>query len=134
MGIFDALTTAVTGMQAQSYPLTPAHDPNVPRSELLDPANFSANPLVGPPSAAKIIGTGATLLPDAAATVTGTQVLPGGMTNAGNFTINGATVTITAGMTPAQVLNAINTAAPTGMVLPPTTDATGHLVLQSTDA
>jgi flagellar hook protein FlgE len=117
-----------------SYPLTPSHDPNVARSELIDPANFSANPLVGPPSAAKIIGTGASLLPDAAASVTGTQVLPAGMTNGGNFTINGATVTISSGMTPAQVLNAINTAAPPGMVLPPTTDATGHIVLQSTDA
>ena len=28
-----------------SYPLTPAHDTNVPRSELLSPANFSANPV-----------------------------------------------------------------------------------------
>src|SRR3954468_3074334 len=45
-----------------SYPLTPSHDTSVPRSELLDPANFSANPVAGAPGPAKITGTGATLL------------------------------------------------------------------------
>lgn len=117
-----------------SYPLTPGHDTNVAKSELLDPANFTANPLVGPPSAAKIIGTGGALAPDAAAKVTGTQVLPGAMTNSGAFTINSTTVNITAGMTPAQVVSAINAAAPAGLALPVALDATGHLVLNSTDA
>lgn len=117
-----------------SYPLTPTHDVNVPKSELLDPANFSANPLVGPPSAAKIIGTGGALLPDAPATVTATQVLPTTMTNSGAFTINSTTVNITAGMTPTQVVSAINTAAPTGITLPVALDGTGHIVLNSTNA
>src|SRR5215204_5052285 len=73
-----------------SYPLTAGHDTDIPRSELLNPANFIANPLAGPPSAAKITGIGAALLPDAAATVTGTAVLPAGIVNAGTLTINGS--------------------------------------------
>ena len=44
-----------------SYPSTPGHDSNVAASELLNPANFSANPVAGSPSPAKIIGAGATL-------------------------------------------------------------------------
>src|SRR5690242_4939801 len=42
-----------------SYPLTPAHDTNVPRSELLNPADFSANPIAVPPQAANLTGYGA---------------------------------------------------------------------------
>src|SRR3954468_7920804 len=55
-----------------SYPSTPGHDVNVPRSELLDPTNFAANPLAGAPTPAKITGTGATLSADAVAVTTGT--------------------------------------------------------------
>jgi flagellar hook protein FlgE len=118
-----------------SYPLTSGHDVNVPKSELLDPANFIANPLAGSPAAAKITGTGAALLPDAAAKITGTTILPNAMINGGTFTINGSgNITITVGMTQAQVLSAINAAAPAGLVLPPTQDAAGHLVLSSTTA
>jgi flagellar hook protein FlgE len=118
-----------------SYPLTPGNDPNIPGSELLNPANFIANPLAGSPAAARITGTGATLLPDAGAKITGTTVLPSAMANAGSFTINGsANINITVGMTPAQVLAAINAAAPAGLALPPTQDATGHLVLTSSNA
>jgi flagellar hook protein FlgE len=118
-----------------SYPLTTGHDKDIAGSELLNPANFIANPLAGPPQAAKITGIGATLSPDAAATVTGTAVLPGAIVNAGTLTINGsAAINITAGMTPAQVINAIDTAAPPGLVVPPTLDASGRLVLTSADA
>jgi flagellar hook protein FlgE len=118
-----------------SYPLTNGADADIPGSELLNPANFIANPLAGPPSAAKITGIGAALSPDAAATVTGTAVLPGTMTNAGSLTINGsAAINITVGMTPAQVLAAIDAAAPAGLVVPTTLDATGHVVLTSSDA
>src|SRR3954452_6272506 len=91
-----------------NYPLTTHHDVNVPGSELIDPATFSASPVAGSPSAAKITGFGATLSPDAAAKLTGTQILPGAMVNAGTFTINGQNVAITAGMTPTQVLTEIN--------------------------
>ena len=45
-----------------SYPLTTDHNTAVPGSELLNQANFSANPVAGVPAAAKIIGSGATLV------------------------------------------------------------------------
>jgi flagellar hook protein FlgE len=54
-----------------SYPLTPDHDVDVPRSELLNPTTFSANPIAGAPTAAKITGAGAQLA-DILAEVTGT--------------------------------------------------------------
>src|SRR3954463_12036684 len=91
-----------------SYPLTSARDINVPGSELIDPKTFSASPIAGAPAPAKITGFGATLVGDANAKLTGTQVLPGGMVNSGTFTIDGQNVNILAGMTPAQVLIAIN--------------------------
>jgi len=118
-----------------SYPLTPSHDTDIPGSELLNPANFIANPLAGPPQAAKITGIGAALSPDAPAAVTGTTVLPPNMTNAGSLTINGsAAINITAGMTPAQVLAAIDAIAPAGLVVPTTLDSSGHITLASTNA
>jgi flagellar hook protein FlgE len=118
-----------------SYPLTSGHDVNIPRSELLDPSNFIANPLVGPASAAQITGTGATLFPDAPAKITASTPLPGAIINAGSFTINGSgPINITAGMNAAAVKAAINAAAPPGLVIPVTQDGTGHLQLQSVDA
>jgi len=91
-----------------SYPQTTAHDANVVGSELINPNTFSANPVAGSPSPAAITGFGAALKPDADASLTGTQVLPGNTVNAGSFTINGRTVNIVAGMTPTQVLAEIN--------------------------
>jgi len=115
------------------YPLTPAHDTSVLGSELLNPVGYSANPLAIPPQAAQIIGSGAAILPDAVAVVTGTQVLPsGGLVNADTFSINGQAINLTAGMTPAQVRDAINTAAPAGVTA--SLDGTSHLVLTSADA
>jgi flagellar hook protein FlgE len=93
-----------------NYPLTPDHDTDIQGSELIDPATYSANPVAGAPAPAKITGFGATLSADASAKITGTQIVPGTMTNGGTFTINGQNVTIQAGMTPAQVLIAINAA------------------------
>ena len=58
-----------------SSPTTADSSSNVPGSNLLNPIGFTANPLVGAPAAAKITGTGATLLPDAAAVGTGTVTL-----------------------------------------------------------
>ena len=55
-----------------SQPKTPKTQPGVPGSELLNPADFAASPVAGAPQAAKINGTGATLLADAPATGTGT--------------------------------------------------------------
>jgi flagellar hook protein FlgE len=91
-------------------PKTNDYDADVPDSELLNPAAFSANPLALPPQAARIIGFGSTLLPDAAVTLNGTAVLPGTLVNTGTFTINGTPVNLTAGMTPANVEAAIDAA------------------------
>jgi flagellar hook protein FlgE len=118
-----------------SFPLTNAFDEDIPGSELLNPANFIANPLAGPPQAAKITGIGASLSADAPAEILGSAVLPANMSEAGSFTINGgAAINITAGMTPAQVVAAINAAAPPGVDLPVTLDPTGKLEITSTDA
>ncbi len=112
-----------------SYPLTPAHDVDVvglgaaqSRELHRQSARHSAAERQDHRHRGGHPG-------DAPAKLTGAQVLPGTMTNAGTFTLNGATVTITAGMTPAQVLTAINTAnaggLPTGMQAT-TQDATGQ--------
>ena len=59
------------------------------------------------------------------------------MVNTGSFTLNGATVNVAAGMTQAQLLNAINTSnaggLPAGMK-PAVINPSGHLVLESADA
>jgi flagellar hook protein FlgE len=112
-----------------SYPLTPNHDVNVPGSELINPADFIANPLAVPPAAAKITGTGASLLPDAPAVVTGGQALPNSLVTTASVTINGTAVNLTAGMNPAAVMAAINTAAPPGVTASLT--ASNALVLTS---
>ena len=50
-------TTQVTyRANLASYPLTAAHDADIPGSELLNPANFSANPVAGPPANATHLG------------------------------------------------------------------------------
>ena len=115
-----------------SYPLTADHDTSVPRSELINPANFSANPVAGPPQPAKILGSGATLLADAVAVVTGSAVLPGTTVNTGTFSINGQAVTLAAGRTPAQVRDDINATNPPGVTA--SLDPSNHLVLTSADA
>jgi flagellar hook protein FlgE len=61
-----------------STPTTATSSPTVPGSNLLNPAGFTANPLVGAPAAAKITGIGATLLPDAVAVGTGSIALGSG--------------------------------------------------------
>jgi flagellar hook protein FlgE len=113
----------------------------VPNSELLNPGTFTANPVAGPSQPARIVGFGANLLDDAPAEVTGDTVLPPALVNAtsgaATLILNGTSVTLTAGMTPAQVLSAINTSnaggLPVGMQAA-TLDAGGHLVLRSTNA
>jgi flagellar hook protein FlgE len=116
-----------------SYPLTPAHDENVPGSELLQPANYSANPVAGAPSPAKILGAGASLLPDAVATATGTVDITTLASTGGTLTINGSNIAIASGNTAAAVASRINAqSATTGVSA--ALDATGHVVLTSADA
>jgi flagellar hook protein FlgE len=116
-----------------SYPLTPSHDTSIPRSELLDPANFSANPVAGAPSPAKITGTGATLLPDAVAVMTGTTDLSAVSSAGGNLVIGSTTIAITAADNFTTIRNKIN--AQTGTTgVTATASAANHLVLTSADA
>jgi flagellar hook protein FlgE len=116
-----------------SYPLTPGHDASVPGSELLDPANFSANPIAGAPSPAKITGTGATLLPDAVAVTTGTTDLSAVSSVGGDIVINGTTITIAATDNFTTIRTKIN--AQTGTTgVTATASASNRLVLTSANA
>jgi flagellar hook protein FlgE len=116
-----------------SYPLTPNADPSVDRSELLNPANFSANPLTGAPSPAKIIGTGATLSPDAVAVLNGTMDLSTVASVGGNIVINGTAIAIAANDDFTTIRNKINAqSATTGVTA--TASAANRLVLTSANA
>jgi flagellar hook protein FlgE len=115
-----------------SYPLTPKHDVNIPGSELLNPTDFIANPLAIPSQPAKITGTGAALLPDAPAVVTGTVSLTGFAFGAAcSIDINGHTVNFASGDDMNDIVTNINAA---GAGVTATLDATNHLVLTSADA
>ena len=91
-----------------SYPLTAGHDNDIPGSELLNPANFSANPIAGPPAPAKILGSGATLDPDAAAVLNGTVDISGLSSAGGSLVINGTAVAIAAADNAAAIVTKIN--------------------------
>jgi hypothetical protein len=86
---------------------------------------------------AKITGTGAALAADAPASVVGTSALPANLASDTSFTINGTTVNLTSGMTPAQIVQAINTAnngqPPTGLASA-SLDSSNDLVLTGADA
>jgi hypothetical protein len=86
---------------------------------------------------AKITGTGAALAADAPASVVGTSALPANLASDTTFTINGTTVNLTSGMTPAQIVQAINTAnngqPPTGLASA-SLDSSNDLVLTGADA
>jgi flagellar hook protein FlgE len=90
------------------YPMTAAHDTDVPRSELLNQPNYSANPVAGPPSPARIIGSGAALLPDAVAVSTGTVDIGALSSAGGTLVINGTNITINAGDNAAAIVAAID--------------------------
>ena len=95
---------ATTQIQYQanlaSDPTTANSSATVPGSNLLNPVGFTANPLVGAPAAARITGTGATLLPDAKAVGTGSVVLATGLTtplSTLGFTAGPPATTVTVG-------------------------------------
>jgi flagellar hook protein FlgE len=102
-----------------STPTTANSSTTIPGSNLLNPIGFTANPLVGAPAAAKITGTGATLLPDAKAKGTGTVVLPSGsattlaslgMTVGQTVTVNDGTSTTTYTMASGDTIATLNAA------------------------
>ncbi len=122
-----------------SYPQTVDHNTTVPGSELLNPSNFSANPINGVLANAKLLGSGATILPDAQAVTTGSQSLttPVLSSAGGTLVINGTSITINPGDDAAAVLADINapaTVALTGVTATLDGGATGKLVLTSADA
>ena len=115
-----------------SYPATPSHDTNILGSELLQQANYSANPIAQAPSAARILGAGATLLPDAVATATGGVDISTLVSAGGTLSINGTAIAIGAGDDDTAIVNAIN--AETGTTGVTATLVSNRLVLTSADA
>jgi len=94
------------------YPLTQSQDSSVVGSELLNPIGYAADPRAIPPQSARIMGSGASLLSDAVAVLTGTGTLPTaapGLVNGGTFTINGQSITLAAG-------DLATSAAPQGII------------------
>lgn len=123
-----------------SYPLTPSHDADVPRSELLKGADFQKNPIAGPPQPATITGYGAVWNPDAKATgtatvgsLTGATTLASlGLAVADTLTVGDGTSTTTftvaAGDDINDVLTAINGGAAAVVA---SLDTTGRIKLVS---
>ena len=116
-----------------SYPNTVDSDPTVPGSELLNPSNFTANPVNGAPAVAKLIGSGAGISPDAAAVMTASADLSALSAPAGNLVINGTSIAIAAADNATAVMTKINLQTGTTKV-GATIDPSGHLVLTGTDA
>jgi len=116
-----------------SNPRTAATDSDIPGSELLQQANYAANPIAGPPQPARILGTGATLLPDGPAVSTGGMDISPLTSAGGDLVINGSTIAIGAGDDAAAILAAINAeTGTTGVTASLTSD--NRLRLTSADA
>jgi len=128
----QATTTVDYRANLASYPQTNDHDTTVPGSELLNPSNFSANPINGVLANAKITGSGASILPDAAAVLTGSATVTGLSSAGGDLVINSTTITITALDDETTVMGLIN--AQTGVTDVSATIVAGRLVLTGTDA
>lgn len=136
-GFLPAQPTTAIDYRANlaSYPLTTDHNTAVVGSELLNQSNFSANPVVGAATSAKITGGGATLSNDAPAVLTASTSIVAPWTSAagGTLDINGTPITINAGDDATAVLAAINGATGTTNI-GATLDGANHLVLTGTDA
>jgi flagellar hook protein FlgE len=116
-----------------TYPMTTDHNTAVPGSELLNQANFSANPVNGALTAAKLIGSGAGLSADAAALVTGSQSIGTLISTGGTLTINSTTISVAPGDDATAILAAINGQTGTTGVTA-ALDGSNHLTLTSADA
>ena len=108
---------------------------NITGSELLNPADFIANPIAGALPNAKITGTGATILPDAPATLTGTTDISALASAGGNlqFTTVPPTpaIVIAPGDNAATIQGKINAVMGAGFA---TLSPTNHLLLTSANA
>lgn len=134
-GFLPAQQTSEINYRANlaSYPKTIDSDPTVPGSELLNPSNFTSNPVNGAPAIAKLTGNGATLTADAAAVLTGSADLSALSASAGNIVINGTSIAIAAADNATAVMNKINLQTGTTNV-GATLNSSNQLVLTSTDA
>jgi flagellar hook protein FlgE len=116
-----------------SYPLTPKHDTSIPKSELLNPFDFAANPLAGSPGPAKITGQNANILADAPAVMTGAIDLSTLSATAGNLVLTGngtQTIAIAGGDNAAAVLAKINAPAVQAVTgITASLDGQNHIVL-----
>jgi flagellar hook protein FlgE len=126
-------TTVEYRINLADYPMTNKHDTDIPGSELINPANFSANPISGPPAPARILGSGATLAPDAVAVGTGIIDLSTLASAGGTLEINGTSIAIANGDDATDTLAAIN--AQTGTTgVTASLNGTNRLVLTSANA
>ncbi|RDV05179.1 flagellar hook-basal body complex protein [Undibacter mobilis] len=133
-GFLPATPTSEINYRANlpSYPKTVNADKSVPGSELLNPANYSANPVNGAPTVAKLTGYGATILPDAAAALTGSADLSALSSAGGTIEINGTPIAIAAADNAAAIVTKINAA--TGTTNVGATLVGNKLVLTGTNA
>jgi flagellar hook protein FlgE len=105
----QATTTIQYQANLPSYPQTTDSNTSVSGSELLNPDAFTANPLAGASPFAQITGTGASIQPDAVATMTGTASVSSPLTWSGSssatLVINGTSITVASGD---DIVNDIN--------------------------
>jgi len=116
-----------------SYPLTANADPDEANSELLNPINFSANPIASSTASATITGSGATLAVDAIATDSGTTDLSGLSSAGGTLILNGTSITINAADDATATLAAINLQTGTTGISA-SLGTSNELILDSADA
>lgn len=116
-----------------SYPLTANADPDEANSELLNPINFSANPIASSTASASITGSGATLAVDAIATDSGTTDLSGLSSAGGTLILNGTSITINAADDATATLAAINLETGTTGISA-SLGTSNELILDSADA
>jgi flagellar hook protein FlgE len=133
-GFLPAQPTSEINYRANlaSYPKTINSDPTVPGSELINPSNYTANPVNGAPGVAKLIGSGSALLADAPAVLTGSVDISSLTATAGNIVINGTPIAIAASDNAAAVEAKID--ALTGTTNVGASIVGNRLVLTSTDA
>ncbi len=114
-----------------------ANLPSTPTSGMLVPSDYEANPLAGAPTAASIVGTGATLEPDAVASGTGTVgslSLTSALTTGDTYTVSDGTNTMSytaaAGDTIQTLVNKMTAA---GVDVSTSFNGSGDLVLIGTN-
>lgn len=116
-----------------SFPLTANADSDEANSELLNPINFSANPIASSTASATITGNGATLAVDAIATDSGTTDISAMSSAGGTLILNGTSITINAADDATATLAAINLQTGTTGISA-SLGTSNELILESVDA